>query len=66
MYSPKIEEKSVRKLYLLKMSYIGLGIRKPMTEMVKEALDEYIPKAEKEIVSSGGTILKADEMDVRE
>ena len=38
MYSPKIEEKFVRKLYLLKMSYIGLGIRKPMTEMVKEAV----------------------------
>ena len=60
MYSPKIEEKFVRKLYLLKISYIGLGIRKPMTEMVKEALDEYIPKAEEEIFSSGGAILKSD------
>ena len=66
MYSPKIEEKSVRKLYLLKMSYIDLGIRKPMTEMVKEALDRYIPKAEKEILSSGGSILKPDELEGKE
>jgi histidinol phosphatase-like enzyme len=65
MYSPKIEENSVRKLYLLKMSYIGLGIRKPMTEMVKEALDEYIPKAEQKILSSGGAILNHDELDSR-
>ena len=66
MYSPKIEEKFVRKLYLLKMSYSGLGIRKPMTEMVKEALDRYIPKAEKEILSSGGSILKPDELEGKE
>ena len=66
MYSPKIEEKSVRKLYLLKMSYNHLGIRKPMTKMVKEALDRYIPKAEKEILSSGGSILKPDELEGKE
>ena len=66
MYSPKIEEKFVRKLYLLKMSYGGIGIRKPMTEMVKEALNRYIPKAEEEILSSGGAILKPEELDAKE
>ena len=65
MYSPKIEEKLIRKLYLLRMSYAGIGIKKPMTEMVRHALDEYIPKAVKEIVSSGGTISESNEMEVK-
>ena len=62
MYSPKIDEKLVRKLYLLKMSYVSLEVKKPMTEMVKEALDEYIPKAVKEILKSRGTLVMADEL----
>lgn len=66
MYSPKLEEKTVRKLYLLKMSYVSLGINKPMTKIVEEALNEYLPKVVKEILSSGGTILKPDELEVRE
>lgn len=66
MYSPKIEENLVRKLYLLKMSYASLGRNKPMTKIVEEALEEYIPKATKEILSSGGSILKPDELGVRE
>ena len=53
MYSPKIESQQVRKLYLLKMSYVSLGINKHMTEIVSEALNEYIPKAVKEILKSG-------------
>ncbi len=65
MYSPKIEEEQVRKLYLLKKSYAGLGINKPMTNMVREALDEYIPKAEKQLTSSGRTILKSDEPEAK-
>lgn len=60
MYSPKIEEEQIRKLYLLKKSYAGIGINKPMTEMVGEALDDYLPKAAKQITSSGGTILKPE------
>lgn len=62
MYSPKIEPGQVRKLYLLKMSYVSLEISKPMTVMVREALDEYIPKAIKEILKSGGTLLIPDEL----
>ena len=62
MYSPRIDEKHVRKLYLLKMSYVSLEVRKPMTEMVKEALDDYIPKTVKEILKSGGTLVMADEL----
>ena len=66
MYSPKIDERQVRKLYLLKMSYISLDIKRPMTEMVKEALDEYIPKTFKEILKSGGTLVMADELTGKE
>ena len=62
MYSPKIESQQVRKLYLLKMSYVSLGINKHMTEMVSEALNEYIPKAVKEILKSKGTLVMPDEL----
>jgi hypothetical protein len=62
MYSPKIEEGQIRKLYLLKKSYAGIGIKKSMTEIVRHALNEYIPKAEKEITSADGAILKPDEL----
>ncbi len=66
MYSPKIEEKLVRKLYLLKISYAAVRIKKPMTKMVKEALCDYLPKAAKQITSSGGVILKPEELDGKE
>jgi len=62
MYSPKIDEKLVRKLYLLKMSYATLGLSKPMTEIVKEALDKYIPEKADEILKAGGTLLSPDEI----
>ena len=62
MYSPKIEPSQVRKLYLLKVGYKGLGIRKPMTKIVKEALDEHIPKASKEIKKSDGNLHVPDEL----
>ena len=62
MYSPKIESGQVRKLYLLKMSYVSLGVNKHMTEIVSEALNEYIPKVVKEILKSGGTLIMPDEL----
>ena len=39
MYSPKIDEKLIPKLYRLK-----LKTKKPMTHMVNEALIEYLQK----------------------
>jgi hypothetical protein len=66
MYSPRINPEQIKKLYLIKMSYVALRIKKPMTEMVREALDDYLPKAAKQIISSGGVILKPDELEVRE
>ncbi len=65
MYSPKIEPEQIKKLYLLKMIYAALEIKKPMTEMVKEALDDYFPKAAKQIASSGGTIVEFNEQEVK-
>jgi hypothetical protein len=56
MYSPKIETKLVSKLFFLKVGYASLGIKKPMTDIVREALIAYISKAESEILSAGGTI----------
>jgi hypothetical protein len=44
------------------MSYASLNESKPMTEMVKEALNEYIPKAVREILKSGGTLVMPDEL----
>ncbi len=64
MYSPKIEPILVRKLYLLKMSYAAMGINKPMTEMVGEALEEYIPGAARKILDDGGSVLMPDELEV--
>jgi hypothetical protein len=41
MYSPKVKEELVRKLYKLKQQN-----RKPMTSMVNEAVIEYLIKSE--------------------
>ena len=62
MYSPKIIPRQVRKLYLLKKSYLSLGINKPMTNIVRNAVDEYIPKAVEEILKSGGSLFMPDEL----
>ena len=62
MYSPKIDSVNVRKLYLLKMSYASLGISKPMTEIVREALGKHIPEKADEILKAGGVLLNPDEI----
>ncbi len=62
MYSPKIYPEQVRKLYLLKVSYSTIGITKPMTELVQEALDKYIPEKADEILKAGGTVLAPDKI----
>jgi hypothetical protein len=62
MYSPKIDTTQVRKLYLLKMSYASLGLNKPMTQIVKEALDKHIPEKAHEILKAGGTLLEPAEI----
>jgi hypothetical protein len=49
MYSPKIEKNLVIRLYALKIKYAKIGIKKPMTVIVKDALNRHIPKAEQEI-----------------
>ena len=50
MYSPKVSEEHVKKLWKLKsLSEILTGERKPMTLMVSEALGEYIKKESKRV-----------------
>ena len=56
MYSPKIEPIQVRKLFFLKMSLRTIGINKPMTKIVRDALDEFIPRKANEILNSNGTL----------
>ena len=56
----------VRKLYLLKVSYATIGVTKPMTEIVADALEKYIPEKVDEILKAGGTILKPDELKSKE
>ncbi len=60
MYSPKIHPWLVRKLYLLKVSYATIGVNKPMTQIVAEALDKYIPEKVDEILKAGGSVLSPD------
>ncbi|MEO0126308.1 MAG: hypothetical protein ABIL44_00990 [candidate division WOR-3 bacterium] len=62
MYSPKINSTLVRKLYLLKMSYATIGVKKYMTEIVEEAINKHIPEIVDEILKAGGTILMPDEL----
>lgn len=62
MYSPKINSTLVRKLYLLKMSYATIGVKKYMTEIVEEAVNRRIPEIIDEILKAGGTILMPDEL----
>jgi len=66
MYSPKINPVLVRKLYLLKVSYATIGVTKPMTDIVADALEKYIPEKVDEILKAGGTILKPDELNSKE
>jgi hypothetical protein len=66
MYSPKINPVLVRKLYLLKVSYATIGVTKPMTDIVADALEKYIPEKVEEILEAGGTILKPDELKSKE
>ena len=66
MYSPKIHSTMVRKLYLLKVSYATIGVTKPMTEIVADALEKYIPEKVDEILKAGGTILMPDELKNKE
>jgi len=64
MYSPKIHSTMVRKLYLLKVSYASIGVTKPMTQIVADALEKYIPEKVDEILKAGGTILMPDELKI--
>jgi hypothetical protein len=44
MYSPKVEPEQVGKLYLLRESLAQEGVKKPITALVKEAIEEYLNK----------------------
>lgn len=46
MYSPNISPEQVEKLYLLRESLAKEGIKKPITVLVKEALEKYLKKNE--------------------
>jgi hypothetical protein len=44
MYSPKIEPDQIESLYKIRCIYAAIGERIPMTTLVREALEAYIPK----------------------
>jgi len=44
MYSPKISREMVEKLYRLREELAGKGIKKPITVLVREAIEEYLEK----------------------
>ena len=46
MYSPKISREMVEKLYFLREELAKQGIKKPITVLVREAIEEYLEKRE--------------------
>jgi hypothetical protein len=44
MYKPKIPEDIIEKLYRLREKLAKRGIRKPITVLVREAIEEYLRK----------------------
>jgi hypothetical protein len=46
MYSPNISPEIIRKLFRLKEELAGEGIKKPITVLVREAIEEYLKKRE--------------------
>jgi predicted DNA-binding protein len=46
MYSPKISQEMVEKLYCLREELARQGIKKPITVLVGEAIEEYLKKRE--------------------
>ena len=58
MYSPKIWPDQVAKLYRLKVSLLAGGKKGiTMTDLVREALTEYLAKKEKELCKNGTGLL---------
>jgi rRNA-processing protein FCF1 len=44
MYKPKIPQDIIQKLYRLREKLAKRGIRKPITVLVREAIEEYLKK----------------------
>ena len=50
MYSPQIDERHIHDLWKLKsLNEVLTGQRKPMTQMVNEAVEEYLKKENKKV-----------------
>ena len=50
MYSPQIDERHIHNLWKLKsLNEVLTGQRKPMTQMVNEAVEEYLKKENKKV-----------------
>jgi len=49
MYSPRIEDGQIKRLYRLKEGFKALGVRITMVGLVKEALEAYLPNKEEEL-----------------
>ena len=65
MYSPKIWPDQIAKLYRLKVSLLAGGKKGvTMTDLVREALTEYLAKKEKELRKNGtGSLLIGEPTD---
>ena len=60
-YTMRIDRELVKKLYLCRESLKTIGITKPMTVIVKEAVTLYLPKLARKILKKNGSILHPDE-----
>ena len=60
-YSPKISPILVSRLFRLRESLHSIGEKATMVSLTEEALNDYLPKREKEIVKNGGCLLLVGE-----
>ena len=63
MYRPEIDREQLKELYILKHSFKAIGINKPITRLVYEAIQEFIPKARKRVKDLGGEVLNIDDLE---
>lgn len=64
MYSPKIEENQIQRLYRLRESMKENGEKTTMTAMVRDAIEEYLTENEKRQKKTGTQLDRPAEIDI--
>ncbi|MEW6687363.1 MAG: hypothetical protein AB1393_14355 [Candidatus Edwardsbacteria bacterium] len=59
-YNMKINYEIVEKLYYCRESLKSIGVKKPMTVLVEDAVNSYLPKVAKTILQENGALLSPE------